>query len=278
MILFDVLKTRQDSWRRLSTFPLLLFFLMGAASAQTTIGLVPGMVVQEFKPGQPFEMEFAIANGTSSAIEMRGLVNDWWYNEKNEKVFNPPSNAPQSAANWIEVVPRMFTVPPKSSSKVKVIVTPPAKAAGGYYAAVFFDSKPELSQPATAERKAVFANIRLGSLILLSAENTASYQIALDQVVLTVPTGNSPLKIDVNLENKSNTHIFPRMQLAVMNDRHELVAKAEGEIKRFLPGQKDRISVTWDGALAAGEYHAILTLIYGDGKIRTQDFNFKVPS
>lgn len=253
--------------------------LLGVMTAQTTIGLAPAMVVQDYKPGQPFEMEFAVSNGTSAPVEMRGSVSDWWYNGNNEKTFGPPTNAPQSAANWIEVVPRVFSVPAKGTAKFKVIVTPPVNATpGGHYAAVFVESKPELTQAATAERKAVFTNVRLGSLILLTAKNTATYDIDVTDALLTPPTQSHNLKVDLLLENRSNTHIFPEAQLAVLNERNEVVAKAHGEIKRFLPQQKDHLSVTWDGSLPPGNYNAILTLIYGDGKVRTQDFKFKVPS
>jgi len=264
--------------RRILFLALLSFSVM-SAGGQTTIGLAPGMVVQEFQPGKPFEAEFAVSNGTGAPMAMRGYVNDWWSNENNEKLFDPPSSTPQSAANWIEVVPRFFTVPSKSSFKFKIVVTPPANATpGGHYAAVFVESKPELTQAATADHKAVFTNMRLGALIMLTTANTAKYDIDLLDALLTPPTSSHNLRIDVLLENKSNTHIFPEAQLAVLNDKNEVVAKAKGEIKRFLPQQKDHVSVTWDGSLRPGNYNAILTLIYGDGKVRTQDFKFKVPS
>ena len=254
-------------------------FTTKPSRGQTTIGLAPGMVVQEFQPGKPFEAEFSVSNGTGAPMAMRGYVTDWWYNDNNEKLFDRPSSTPQSAANWIEVVPRIFTVPPKSSFKFKIMVTPPANpSAGGHYAAVFVESRPELTQAATSDHKAVFTNLRLGALIMLTSANTAKYDIDLLDALLTPPTSSHKLKVDVLLENKSNTQIFPQAQLAVLNEKNEVMAKAEGETKRFLPQQKDRISVTWDGSLPPGNYNAILTLIYGDGKVRTQDFKFKVPS
>ena len=51
---------------------------------------------------------------------------------------------------------------------------------------------------------------------------------------------------------------------------------ADAEAKRFLPGQKDRLSVTWTGVLAPGNYSAILTVLYGEDKNYTQEFPFTV--
>lgn len=250
-----------------------------AAASQTTIGLAPAMVMEDFKPGQSFEMDFNIANGTSVPMQMHGSISDWWYNQKNDKIFSPASAAPYSAANWMEVVPRTFVVPANGTFRFKVIVTPPPTVTpGGHYAAVFIESKPELSQAATQEHKAVFTNIRMGALVLLTTEHSEKYDIVVSDPELTPPAGNRNLKAEILLENKSNTHIFPQVQLVVMNDKDEVVAKAQGETKRFLPKQKDHLSVSWDGTLPAGSYSAILTLIYGDGKVHAQDFKFRVPS
>jgi len=55
-----------------------------------------------------------------------------------------------------------------------------------------------------------------------------------------------------------------------MNARKQVVARANGEVRRFFPGQKDSLKVTWAGELPAGEYDAILTVSYGDNKVYTQ--------
>src|SRR5438876_3474235 len=165
-----------------------LFLLAGAAICPLyaqSLALAPAEFQYRFKPGQPFQFEVAVSNSSSSPMVMRANVTDLWFNEKNEKLFNAPGTSPRSAANWMEVVPPQITVPAGGSEKVRVIVTPPMQAAGGYYATVFLESKPELAVSATAEHKAVFANIRLGSLILLSAEGSEEYGIQISDAELT---------------------------------------------------------------------------------------------
>jgi hypothetical protein len=248
------------------------------APLQVNYGLTPAMVVKTFKPGQPFEIELVVTNGSPAPVLMRGLAMDFWYNKKNEKIFSPPGTMSHSASNWIEFVPRTFTVPGQSSASVKMIVTPPADAAGSYYSVAFVESKPEMTRAATAESKAMFTNVRLGALILLSSDKSETYKIEVSDARFLPPGPNQDLCLDLVLDNQSNTHIFPRPQIAILNSRHELVAKADGEIKRFLPGQRERISVTWSGDLAADSYTAVLTMVYGDDKIYTQEFPFKLAS
>lgn len=248
------------------------------AALQVKYGLTPAMVVERFKPGQPFEVELVVSNGSAAPVLMRGLAMDFWYNEKNEKIFSAPGTLPHSASNWIEFVPRTFTVPAQGSAKVKMIVTPPANATGSYYSVAFVESKPEITRAATAESKAMFTNVRLGTLILLSAEKSESYRIEVSDARFSPPAPNRDLYLDFLLDNQSNTHLFPRPQVAILNSQHELVAKADGEIKRFLPGQRGRIGVTWSGDLAADSYTAVLTMVYGGDKIYTQEFPFRVAS
>lgn len=247
------------------------------AGAQS-LALAPAEVQYAFKPGQPFEFELSVSNGGDSPAMMEVHVTDLWYNNKNEKLFNAPGTSPHSAANWIEFVPRQFVAPAHGTGKVKVVVTPPQQASGGYYAVVFVESKPQLVQAATAERKAVYANIRLGSLILLSAQNTEDYKINVSDTQFTPPTPNQPMKLDFVLSNQGNAHIFPETRMAILNSQHELMGKTDGEIKRFLPQQADHLSVDWAGSLPPGSYSAILTVLYGQDKIYTQEFPFTIPA
>jgi len=241
-----------------------------------SLALAPAQVPYRFKPGQPFQFDLSVSNRGGSPVFLRVSATDFWYNEKNEKTFGTPGSSPRSAANWIEFVPRQLTVPAGGTSKVSVLITPPLKVSGGYYAVVFVESKPELAEEATAEKKAVYTNMRLGSLILLSAENTEDYNIQVSDAQFTAPAANQAMKLDFLVDNKSNTHIFPQTKVAILNSRHELIAKSEGESKRFLPGQKDRMTITWTGSLPAGSYSAILTVLYGQDKNYTQEFPFTV--
>lgn len=256
-----------------------LVLMLGAfvpLSRGQSLGLVPAEVDYTFRPGQPFQFDLASSNNSSVPVFMRVTVTDLWYDEKNEKVFGLPGSTPRSAANWIEFVPRQLEVPPQGTGKVKVLVTPPLKASGGYYAVVFLESKPQPLNVTTKEGKGVYANLRLGCLVLLSAEHTQSYLAEVSEAKVTPPSGSQAFKIDYLLANKGNTHLFPKPAVAIFNSSKELVGKAEADTKRFLPGQKDSMTVSWPGNLPPGSYTAVLTILYGEDKVFTQDLPFTV--
>jgi methionine-rich copper-binding protein CopC len=249
--------------------------LVGIAVQAQSIALAPAQVIAEFQAGKPFSFELTVANKGPEEVEMRGSVSDFWYKENGEKLFATPGSMPRSAANWIEFVPRTFTVPANGSQKVRVTVTPPAgKIEGGHYAVLFVESKP---RAATDEnKKAVFVNLRLGALILLSAQHTESYDLRFTDAKLTPPDSSHNLQLECNFHNQSNTHVFPKIQLVVLSAQHELMGKAESENKRMLPGEKQTLSVSWPGTLAPGNYEAVLTVTYADHRLMTKEYSFSV--
>lgn len=251
-------------------------FTVSLCHAQS-IGLAPAQVVANFKPGVPFEQELTVQNYGDNSVELHVQITDFWYNDKNEKTFDTPGSQPHSASNWIQFVPERFEVGPHASQKLKAIITPPANADGGYYAVLFVESTPIKTNKVTEDGRAVFTNMRIGCLVLLNAAKTEKFQVTIDDLKLTPPTDHDDLSLRFAVHNQSNTHIFPLPRLSIFDRQHKLVAKAEGEMKRFLPGQKDSMQVGWSGTLQSGDYTAVLTVVYGD-HVETREINFQIPS
>lgn len=256
---------------------LLMIFAAGLQLHAQSIGLAPAQVVADFKPGVPFEYSLSVANSGSETVELHVQITDLWYNDKNEKVFSTPGTSPRSAANWIQFVPEKFIVAPNASQKMKAIITPPVDAKGGYYAVLFIESTPVATNKQTDDGKRIFTNMRIGSLVLLTAKDTASYDVAIQNLKLVPPAANQGLSLSFDVDNQSNTHIFPLARLALLTPNHKLVGKAESEMKRFLPGQKDSMKVDWTGDLPGGDYTAVLSLIYGGNQTQTRQIPFSIP-
>jgi hypothetical protein len=250
--------------------------LIASIGSAQSIGLAPAQVVADFKPGVPFEQELSVANSGSEAVELHVQITDLWYNDKNEKVFGAPGTSPRSAANWIQFVPDKFVVAAGRSQKMKAIITPPSDARGGYYAVLFVESKPVATNKQTEDGKRVFTNMRIGCLVLLTAKNTEAYNVNLDDLKLVPPSSSQGLKLTFSLDNESNTHVFPQARLALLSSDRKLVGKAESEMKRFLPGQKDAMNVEWNGELSAGDYTAVLSLVYGGTHVETRLIAFTI--
>jgi hypothetical protein len=258
----------------------ILFFaalaLLPAFASAQSVGIAPAQIVTSFKPGVPFELDLSTVNRGAGPVEMSVEITDFWYNEKNEKVFSTPGTSPRSAANWIQFVPEHFQIPSMGAQKMRAIVTPPADASGGYYAVLFVESKPAATVDKTNEGKAIFTNLRVGCLVLLTAENTAQYKIELSNMKLVPPTASQGLDLSFDIADVGNAHVFPVARLAVLDASRKLVAKAQGNMMRLLPGQKNAMKVDWNGSLPPGDYTGILTVAYGEDRIETRQVPFTV--
>ena len=261
---------------KVGVFALLLTAALSAFGQ--SIALAPAQIVQDFKPGVPVEYSLAVQNKGSDSAELHVQITDFWYNDKNEKLFNAPGTSPRSAANWIQFVPEKFEVAGGATQKMKAVITPPADARGGYYAVLFIESKPVPTDRETEDGRRVFTNMRIGCLVMLNAKDSQEFNVNLDDLKLTPPTDNQGLKLSFSIDNKSNTHIFPQARLAILTPDHKLVGKAESDAKRFLPGQKDSMQVSWNGELNPGDYTAILSLVYGGNHVETRQMAFTLPA
>src|SRR5262249_3414695 len=137
------------------------------------------------------------------------------------------------------------------------------------------EAKPELAG-GSPQGKPIFANMRLGALVLLAAENTEEYRIEVGRPMLTPPAAGRNLEVAFELANIGNAHIFPEPRLTVLNARKEVVARTVAESKRFFPGQKDSLTLTWGGTLPPGDYTAVLTVGYGGNHVFTQELPLHV--
>jgi hypothetical protein len=247
------------------------------AAAAQSLALTPAEIRASFKPQQVLQFDLDVSNEGDTPVPMRGSVTDLWFDPNtNEKIFGAPGTLPRSAANWIVFVPPTLTVAPHGTSKVKVVITPPAETTGGAYAVLFLESKPEPASGTTANGKPLYANMRLGALILLSAEGTEDYRVEISEPALTPPSGNRNLELTFQLTNAGNTHIFPDARLTVMDASKRIVARADGERKRFFPGQKEPVKLAWAGSLPPGEYTALLTIGYGKDKVYTEQLPLRI--
>jgi hypothetical protein len=263
--------------RRLSFASIAIWIALVIRAPAQSLGLTPAEIRATFKPQQVLQFDLSVSNDSDTPVAMRGSVMDLWYDPvTNLKKFGTPGTLPHSAANWVTFVPPTFTVPAHGAGKVKVVVTPPADAVGGSYAVLFVESKPELVQ-ATVESKPIYTNLRLGALLLLSAAGSEDYRVAVTDTRLTPPTANRNLDLIFDLANASNVHIFPEAHLTILNASKQVVGRTEAEIRRFFPGQKDSLKLTWAGTLPPGDYSAILTVSYGDSKVYTETLPLQIP-
>jgi hypothetical protein len=224
-----------------------------------TLGLTPAFIDAAVKPGQTYTQEFTLSNGTATRLKFRCSSLDYWYDAENKTQFGRPDTLPHSASTWILFTPSEVIIEPYSSAKVKVVISVPKEAVGGYYTIPIFEGEPVAANNDTLVAQTTFG-IRMGGLMMLATEKTSAYDLRVLKGKISPPTASSPFDINVELQNKGNTHVRLRGQFALLDAQGKIAGRGKIEEKRFLPEQQYSFNAPWTGDLAPGKYTALLTL------------------
>jgi hypothetical protein len=259
-----------------------LTLLCGAGysvSAQS-LGLTPAIMDATVKRGATYTNTFTLSNGTGTRLRVRCSVTDYWYDEHNQRVNGRAGTLPRSASSWVQFTPAEFSIEPYISGSVNAVITVPLGAQGGYYTAPTFETEnADASDPAllAAGTAQATLTIRFQGLLLLTTEDTTEYNVEIMGGQVSPPTASSPLKLNLDVRNRSTAHARVHGVFAVLDASGKLAGHGEIEEKRYMPGQRDFIKTDWAGELAPGHYTALITLSYARAGMAPATLVYELP-
>lgn len=256
--------TRQRLLNLIAILCLTLFAAPGEARAQS-LGISPAFVDAKVKSGATYSKDYTITNNTGVRLRVRCSVGDYWYDEQtNAGVDGRPGTLPRSASSWVQFSPAEVIIEPHGVGLVRAVISVPQEAAGGFYTSPIFDIE-AADGPAGASREgtasaAVLVNFR--GLLMLSTIASSEYNVEIMGGHVAPPTPASPLRVVLDVRNRSTTHVNLRGQFAVLNAAGVFAGRGKIDEQRFMPGQRNELGTAWANELAPGRYTAVVTLTY----------------
>jgi hypothetical protein len=242
---------------------LVLVALCATAARAQSLGISPAFVDAKVASGATYTRDYTVTNNSGTRLVIRCSVADYWYDERtNARVDGRPGTLPRSASSWVQFSPSEVVVEPHASAVVKAVITVPQSAAGGFYTVPVFDiemADARTTRDGTASA-AVAVNFR--GLLMLSTAGNSEYNVEIMGGRITPPTLSSPLKIVLDVRNRSTAHVSLRGQFAILNSAGGFAGRGKIDEQRFMPGQRNELGTSWPGELAPGRYTAIITLTY----------------
>jgi hypothetical protein len=267
--------------RFLTSFVLAIVTLLCGFSASQgqTLAISPAFVDATVKRGATYNKVYTIANNTDTRLRFRFSVGDYWYDKNNLRVDGRAGTLPNSASPWVQFSPAEVIIEPKSSGSVTAIITVPQTAAGGYYTTPIFEAEAADVPAAKTAGNAIAASIalRFCGLLMLTTEDATEYHVEIMSGSTTPPSVSAPLEVQLDIHNRSTTHVRVRGIFAVLNSAGGLAGRGKIEEKRYLPGQRDLLKASWAGELASGHYIALVTLTYDRGGLGPATLVFETP-
>lgn len=245
-----------------------------------SLGLTPAIMDATVKRGATYANTFTLSNGTNTRLRVRCSVNDYWYDEHNQRLTGRAGTLPRSASLWVQFTPAEFIIEPRSSGSVQAIITVPQGAAGGYYVAPVFETE-EADASARAPQAAGTARatikLRFEGLLLLTTEDATEYNVEIMAGQIAPPTASSPLELNLDVRNRSTAHARVRGAYALLDAAGKLAGRGKMEEKRYMPGQRDSFKTAWAGELAPGHYTALITLSYDRAGLEPTTLIYELP-
>jgi len=258
--------TRQRLLNLLALLCLALIIVHGGARASAqSLGISPAFVDAKVKSGATYTKDYTITNNSGVRLRIRCSTGDYWYDEQtNARVDGRPGTFPRSASSWVQFSPAEVVVEPHGAAVMKAVISVPQTASGGFYTLPIFDMQVADSSGAASREGTASASVSVNfrGLLMLSTIGNSEYNVEIMSGLVASPTPAAPLKILLDVRNRSTAHVNLRGQFAVLNATGGFAGRGKIDEQRFMPGQRNELGAAWANDLSPGRYTAIVTLTY----------------
>jgi hypothetical protein len=243
-------------------------YAITAPKSKISAGLkvYPVKVDAELVPGRTETTGFTVVNTASNRVDVVTGVQDFVRNERGDyKFFKPGQRQDRiSAAAWIKVKPKRFSLAPGQAKSVSLSIEAPEGAEpGGHFAMVFATGSPRL-KPGQSKEGIIIANARLGVMIRATVPGKSVDKARLSEFSTPRLNYGGPVKFSIVFANRGNIHKDIGGSIEVEKGGKQ-VAKLPIDEWTSLPGSDLRIAKEMSGQ-RFGIYRATALIVSRDGK------------
>lgn len=227
------------------------------------INIDPPRIEVSVKPGEEKTGFILVQNkDETGAVHIKTYIEDLVYLPDGSNDFLPLGSTPWSLGDNIKIGPTEFDLPPGKQEMVRYVVSLPKDAKGGRYGVIFFESA---VPPSEFQKVGANVNVRLGSVVLLTAEDTEIRKAKLKDISINTAEKDKSLKISCTVYNESNVIARPNGTVKIIDMDKAVVAEIpiNKEKGGVLPDTARTYSAEYKDPLKKGVYYAQLVLDYG---------------
>lgn len=228
-------------------------------------GDAPVTVTREINPVQEGnEVTLEITVNIVANEQIRGITLSEKFPVNTELTNVDSSGIPieyvnRSAADWIEVEPREFSLNPGEEREIQFNVSVPQRVEGTHWAAIYVRSEPadvegEGTQIVAVKRFAVkvYENIP-------ATGNREAFVTDFSAITTSIP------KFNLGLKNEGNVQLEFSGELRLRDETGEVVDSIEIDTFPLLPGYERKLTIEGEEVtqLPPGKYNAVAILDYG---------------
>ena len=176
------------------------------------------------------------------------------------------------ASPWFTLEKSELVIPPKGSEQIVVLINIPKDALpGGHYAGVFFQPIPSRGIKKTVS----YTTSQVGSLFAITVPGDIKYTALIKEFKTKLNVFEfGPIDFTAVIENQSDTHISPKINLTVKDSFGRTVADVPVDAVNIFPYTARTLQARWETVWGLGRYSATISATYGPSLLATRTLYF----
>lgn len=261
----------------ISALAFMVPFTLYAQEGQV-MSVTPPLFQVSALPGDVWQSTVKVVNGNKYPMTVYAeVVNFKASGETGQGKFVPilDEGEKTTLAEWIDVSPGPYVIPPEKTKDISFIIEFPENAPpGGHYAAILITTRPP--EGSTGELS-VKTSQAITSLIFARIEGDVREQGSIREFRVMKPFVQIPVaEFSLRFENKGNVHLQPRGDITITNmwgtTRGTIPINYQSHFGNVLPKSIRDFRFTWQSDLSftdIGRYKAEVTLGYGEDGVKS---------
>lgn len=241
--------------------------------AQSSLTAIPPRLGEDLslrvKPGEKIQTSVRVRNGSSEAMTVKSLAQDFIVDIGGETPIPVNENISNrwSLASWVIVSPSVQEVQAGETATINLIIEVPDDAlAGGHYAMIThqpYTGSTEQPTNSLTQSPAASLQQRVGTLLYIIVDGPINEAAFLRGLNFPKFSEYGPVPFSFTADNQSDIHIRPQIGVEIYNLFGKKVDNIEMETKNIFPFIERDFSGQWDRIWGFGPYTAKAVMSYG---------------
>lgn len=221
------------------------------------------------QPGETLQVQVQVRNATNQPMTIATVAEDFIVGEDGRTPIpvEGQANSRWSLASWLQLPINTVRVPAQSSQAVPVIIQIPADALpGGRYAMIMH--QPVVGEAgenaAEAANNAAKVTQRVGTLVYVRVAGDITENASIRNLTVPSLVEFGPVPISFEVENVSDVHIRPSIEVRIRNTFGQVVDTFLVEPQNVFPYTHREFTTQWDRVWGLGRYRVELQMVYGE--------------
>lgn len=217
-------------------------------------------------PGEKLQVQLRVRNLSNNTANIVTTAQDFILSEDGETPISIDDSTSNrwSLASWLTITPTENLVEPKQTIGINILIDVPEDALpGGHYAMILHQPNKATGDFEIEGNSQSSVKQRVGTLLYVVVDGPINEEAYIRNFTFPKFTEYGPINFSYTVENNSDIHITPQMNVEIFNIFNQKVDDIKISPKNVFPLTSRDFNGEWRRIWGFGPYNAKLTMSFG---------------